>query len=447
MKLWSVKEKACLKTFRAHSTGVVCVDYCPDGRWFASGSEDGKVILWDARMCKQLKELHAHDGPVVSLQFHPEKQYLASASEDRTGRVWSLNGNCDQIFSTDKDKTKIKKVCFAGTNNLNHLVMVSEDNIKVWNWEDDYFVEQFDCSSVGKLVQDVAFLKEEQQCRLYTSRGSTISLWQQTIFQPNESVTSAKPGATQSTYESPAVPKGPSSLTRLHIESADELETRTLALTAKAKSDQRIEAESIVEIRSKIRQEEKSSSPSHATDPSPVADHGEFMKVLKLRLQHAKEASELPLQESAEFLLQKKDLSLVAQSLRNSDVERRLADIEGCAQLLPLLSFLFTSTVEDQLVVALNMTKFFLKSFAMTIKSTLEWSKKNDNAITTVDIARDNRIHKCNKCWEGFKQIQAAITPLLSDGSPRESKEEAWSNATKRDIKYVHDRLDKFLND
>ena len=502
MKLWSVKDKQCLKTFRGHTSSVACLDYCPDGRWFASGSEDGTLILWDARMCKRLQEIQAHDGPIVDLQFHPEKQYLASVSADRTSRIWALNSSCEQIFSTDKEKTKLRRVCFVGKKNLDHLMTVSEDCLKVWNWEADAFVEQHECSSVAKLVRDVSFDPDEHVCKLFTSRGSTISIWQQKLLQstlsPVTTVLSPsnrEPVLNNNQQDSLASEQKESKSTspRLLQQTSldnykddsfkirkangerdpgcidkDEIDLRVEDLArfspAESKRHERTRSDAAkrpgemnpqarANCRREVAEDTVKESKSQETFP-PVGvfdDHEAFVKKLKSRLEQAKALGDLDLKEGAHFLLETRDAALVAQSLRESDIERKLGDIDSCAYLLPLLAFLFTSSAEEHLVVALSMTKFFLKSFAVTIKSTLEWSRKHSNVTTTVDIARDNRIHKCEKCWSGFIEIQRAMKSLETDSSAASSTQgtttEHWSTATKRDLKYVTDRLDKFLNE
>jgi katanin p80 WD40 repeat-containing subunit B1 len=86
------------------------IKFSPDGRWVASGGDDGLVKIWDltagkqqaARTCychdlhpdspagKQLAEFR-HDGPVCSIDYHPSEFLLLSGSKDRRARVWDLD--------------------------------------------------------------------------------------------------------------------------------------------------------------------------------------------------------------------------------------------------------------------------------------------------------------------------------------------------------------------
>jgi katanin p80 WD40 repeat-containing subunit B1 len=43
VKLWNLRDKEALMTFKGHNAGVTHVRYSPDGNWVASASSDGAV--------------------------------------------------------------------------------------------------------------------------------------------------------------------------------------------------------------------------------------------------------------------------------------------------------------------------------------------------------------------------------------------------------------------
>ena len=72
-----------------HHAEIWGVTYSPDGRWLATGSEDG-VILIDAESNSRLVTLRGGEGQVRSLSFSSDGDFLASASYARPTIVWKL---------------------------------------------------------------------------------------------------------------------------------------------------------------------------------------------------------------------------------------------------------------------------------------------------------------------------------------------------------------------
>jgi WD40 repeat protein len=61
-----------------------------DGRWLASGGEDGTVWLWDVARRRPQAELVGHQRPVQSVAFTPGGGALATAGADGTVGLWGV---------------------------------------------------------------------------------------------------------------------------------------------------------------------------------------------------------------------------------------------------------------------------------------------------------------------------------------------------------------------
>lgn len=83
-----------LQTLREHTEAVEGVGFCRQQPWCATGSVDGRAIVWDVRTGQQ-RSVFRHDasGPdgehaVTQLRWHPDAPLLFTASMDKTVRVW-----------------------------------------------------------------------------------------------------------------------------------------------------------------------------------------------------------------------------------------------------------------------------------------------------------------------------------------------------------------------
>lgn len=69
---------------------VHSVSFSRDGRWLASGADDGTVQLWELASGKKLRQFNGHDRSVHSVAFSGDGEWLASGSDDCTVRLWAV---------------------------------------------------------------------------------------------------------------------------------------------------------------------------------------------------------------------------------------------------------------------------------------------------------------------------------------------------------------------
>ncbi|KAG0022412.1 hypothetical protein BGZ80_000306 [Entomortierella chlamydospora] len=54
-----------------------------------SGSEDGKIYIWDLMEGKVIHEIEAHSKIVSSVAYHPTEEKMCSASVDGSVKTWT----------------------------------------------------------------------------------------------------------------------------------------------------------------------------------------------------------------------------------------------------------------------------------------------------------------------------------------------------------------------
>lgn len=76
------------KTFRAHSGVFLGIEPSPDGKLFATSSEDQTARVWRMSDAEAATPPLPHQGVVFKARFSPDSKRVATASGDRTARVW-----------------------------------------------------------------------------------------------------------------------------------------------------------------------------------------------------------------------------------------------------------------------------------------------------------------------------------------------------------------------
>ena len=84
-QIWDVKSGDKIKVF-AHSNPVTASAFSATGKYFCTGSFDGKIILFDASEWKIKKMLKEHSLDITSISFNPINDYFVTGSKDNTAK-------------------------------------------------------------------------------------------------------------------------------------------------------------------------------------------------------------------------------------------------------------------------------------------------------------------------------------------------------------------------
>lgn len=86
-----------------HENWVQVLTFSPDGKFLASGGDDGQIVLWDVATAKEIKQLHKGDFWVWGLSFSPDgKSLIAGFDTESKFRVWdTTTWELQRTFSGD----------------------------------------------------------------------------------------------------------------------------------------------------------------------------------------------------------------------------------------------------------------------------------------------------------------------------------------------------------
>lgn len=83
-----------VRTLTGHRSNCISVDFHPFGEFFASGSLDTNLKIWDLRKKGPIHTYKGHTRGVNVLRFTPDGRWVVSGGEDNTVKV----GSCFQCL-------------------------------------------------------------------------------------------------------------------------------------------------------------------------------------------------------------------------------------------------------------------------------------------------------------------------------------------------------------
>ncbi|MBA0748555.1 hypothetical protein Gogos_005365 [Gossypium gossypioides] len=132
LKIWDIRKKGCMHTYKGHTRGISTIRFTPDGRWVVSGGFDNVVKVWDLTAGKLLNEFKFHEGHIRSIDFHPLEFLLATGSADGTVKFWDLE-TFELIGSSRPEATGVCSITFHPDGKT--LFCGLDDGLKVYSWE------------------------------------------------------------------------------------------------------------------------------------------------------------------------------------------------------------------------------------------------------------------------------------------------------------------------
>ncbi|KAI8916529.1 WD40-repeat-containing domain protein, partial [Powellomyces hirtus] len=108
----------------AHTANLYCLDFDPKGRYFATGSADALICLWDIEELICLRTFGTLEWPVRTISISHDGELIASGSEDRV----------IDIASVETGETIHTIQCSAATNSIawhpnRHLLAYAGDEV------------------------------------------------------------------------------------------------------------------------------------------------------------------------------------------------------------------------------------------------------------------------------------------------------------------------------
>lgn len=124
-----------VKSFAGHKDIVLCCVFSSDGRYLASSSAEGTVIIWNVKKLKVMHCIKAHKAEANAVSFSPDCATLLSCGGDWKVNMWDVKSG--RLRLTNRlARGAIHHCCFApDTNNL-FATASHENTVAIWQLRD-----------------------------------------------------------------------------------------------------------------------------------------------------------------------------------------------------------------------------------------------------------------------------------------------------------------------
>lgn len=139
VKLWDMRTKKQVGTYKGHEELITGVDISPDNQYIASSSLDGTLKIWDIYGGKWIKTFEASKVlGVKAVCFNPAQYWVAVACGDRRIKYYDLN-TFELISASHKDSNPWMRLLFKDDGSC--LYGVNTDSMRVYDVEENQVLD------------------------------------------------------------------------------------------------------------------------------------------------------------------------------------------------------------------------------------------------------------------------------------------------------------------
>ena len=128
-------------SFKGHDLWVNCLVKCSE-YYFASGSNDAEIKIWDYKNKTIYRTLRGHEDCILAMILLKNKK-LCSGSADRSLRIWDWGLGVSEFFFSGHEKW-IKCLCQLDKDDV---IVSGSDDMKIKIWKNIGYRNRIDCNN------------------------------------------------------------------------------------------------------------------------------------------------------------------------------------------------------------------------------------------------------------------------------------------------------------
>jgi len=131
IKIWNLASGQLMHTLTGHIMGVRGIAISDRHPYMFSCSEDKSVKCWDLEKNKVIRDYHGHLSSVYTIDIHPTLDLIVTGSRDSSVKVWDIRTRLP-VYTLTGHKNTVNKVCCRATDP--QIISCSMDStVKTWD--------------------------------------------------------------------------------------------------------------------------------------------------------------------------------------------------------------------------------------------------------------------------------------------------------------------------
>jgi WD40 repeat protein len=165
VKLWDAEKRQERLTLEGHTRELLALAFAPDGATLASAGNDLMIRVWDAKTGQVRRVLEGHVRRIHGLSYSHDSKLLASGGLDGSILIWDLGTGKSQTAFPQQNNIHVEAVAFSADGALLATTMTSSPAVKLLDVAkvmarppEDFFRRPANPDEVGDLRADARWL-------------------------------------------------------------------------------------------------------------------------------------------------------------------------------------------------------------------------------------------------------------------------------------------------